>query len=418
MRRDGSAAGWSLRGRLASRIVLGTGIVWCLVLATGLAVMWHEMREISHNVLAAGASFAAEMLERAGPSDDPGASGMVRMRVSWPGAAPSEAPWPPLAADGSEEVAGWSVVRVTTAGGLSVELGQEVALRREEFWEAARVWLLMTVPLLGVLLLVVVGTVRRALAPVAAFADAVDRRPASDLSPTPQAGLPDELRPIPRALDRYLARIDDLLVAERDFSANAAHELRTPLAIAAAQAQLLADGRGGPLAAGAVVAAVGRVTAMVERLLELARADAGIGRTDDRCDLLQVLRLLIGEMPAGAALLDDGDRETVEVAADADSVALVLGNLLRNACEHGTGLVRVIVRATDGQASVEVVNPASPGAAFREARFAKRPGSSGSGLGLAIARATADRFGWTLDLAVEAGVATARVTFRGRAPSR
>jgi two-component system OmpR family sensor kinase len=266
----------------------------------------------------------------------------------------------------------------------------------------------MTVPLFGLLLLVVVRTVGRALAPVAALAAGVEARRASDLSPTPEAGLPEELRPIPRALNRYLARIEALLVSERDFSANAAHELRTPLAVASAQAQLIAEGRAGPKAAEAVVAAIGRLTATVERLLALARAEAGIGRADERCDLLQVLRVLIAEAPEAAVRLDDGDAEAVEVAADADSVALVLGNLLRNAREHGTGPVRV--RVGPG-ATVEIANPVARGAVFAEGRFATGPGSAGSGLGLGIARATASRFGWSLDLAMARGVARARVTF-------
>ncbi|MFT3972413.1 MAG: HAMP domain-containing sensor histidine kinase [Amaricoccus sp.] len=400
---------WSLRGRLTRRLFVATGLVWCLGLGAGLAVMAHEMREIADKALAVEARVVAESLERAGPAAGAATTGAVQVRVVRPGGVADAAPWPPLDADGSREVAGWSVARVTTPGGLTVEIGQEVALRRREFWEAARVWLLVTVPLLGVLLLALRRALGAGLAPVAAFAAEMDRRRASDLSPLPHSGLPAELAPIARALDRYLARIEALLVAERDFSASAAHELRTPLAIAAAQAQLLADGRGGPTAARAVVAAVGRVTSLVQRLLDLARAEAAVGREDDRCDLLQVLRLLVADAPEGAIRVDDGDRETIEVAADADSVALVLGNLLRNACEHGTGPVRVTLGPGPALA---IVNPVAPGAAFREGRFAKAPGSAGSGLGLAIARAAADRLGWRIGLEIQDGVARARVTFR------
>lgn len=404
------ASRWSLGRRLAGRMLIATGLAWGLVLAAGLAVMWHEMREIADNVLTAEARFVADSLAQGGAPPEPRETGAVRMRVSRPGAVPTEAPWPPLARDGAREIDGWSVVRVTAPTGLSVEIGQEVALRRHEFWEAARVWLFMTVPLLGLLLVVAVRTVRSALAPVATFAAAMDARRASDLSPLPDAGLPEELRPIPRALNRYLSRIEALLAAERDFSANAAHELRTPLSVAAAQAQLLVDGRGGPKAAEAVRAAVGRLATTVDRLLVLARAEAGIGRTGDRCDVLRVLRLLAAEAPPGMVRLDDGDREAVEVAADADAAELVFGNLLRNAWQHGTGPVRVTVRGTAGGGpSVEIANPVGPGAAFRHGRFARGPGSAGSGLGLAIAAATAERLGWELGLTMRDGMATARV---------
>jgi two-component system OmpR family sensor kinase len=417
---SGQPRAWSLRRRLAGRILAATTIVWCLVLAAGLAVMKHEMREAAHEALQAQAQFVASLLERAGPSADsdpadsdaagPLKSETVRMRAQFPGGPAGEAPWPALSADGVREVAGWLVARTTTPAGLAVELGRPLTLRSQEFWEAARVWLAMTVPLLAVLLLVVVRTLSGALAPVATFVAELDQRRASDLSSMQAEGLPEELRPIPRALDRYLVRIEGLLAAERDFSANAAHELRTPLAVAAAQAQIIAEGRGGPRAARAVVAAVAKVTALVERLLELARAEAGIGREGDRCDLLRVLRLLIADLPGCAILLDDGDLEVIEVAADPDAVALVLGNLLRNACEHGMGPVRVTVGPAP---SVEIANPVAPGSAFREGRFARGAGSRGSGLGLGIARTTVDRLGWELDLVIRDGAAIARVNFPG-----
>lgn len=428
---------WSLTRRLVGRILVAATLVWCLVLVAGLAVVEQEMREVAEEALLAQAQFLAGLLERSAPGATAATpeteSGTVRLRLRRPrdpagdpardpagdasGAPasdlPGDAPWPALAADGVRVIDGWSVARATS-GDLIVELGRPVALRRGEFWEAARVWLAMTLPLLAVLLLAIPLTLRRALAPVAAFAAEMDRRAAADLSPTEATELPEELRPIARALDRYLARIEALLAAERDFSANAAHELRTPLAVAAAQAQIIAEGRGGPEAARAVMASVATVTALVERLLELARAEAAIGRAGERSDLLRVLRLLIADLPRDAVRLDDGDLERLDVAADPDSVALVLGNLLRNAWQHRTGSARVPARVTvrlrpGPEPTVEIVNPVAPGAAFREGRFAKAAGSTGSGLGLAIARAAADRLGWRLDLAIRDGMAVARV---------
>lgn len=400
------AQGWSLGARLARRILIASASIWFLAVLAGLGVMWHEMREISDSALAAQALTIARSLDGATPPEgDVGRHEMVRVLA--PGTEPGPTPWQPLDHDGAAEVGGWAVARATSPAGVVVEVGAPISGLRRDFWEAARVWLLLTVPLLGLLLFVVLRTVRGALAPVAAFAATVDLRAASDLSPTVADGLPAELRPIPRALDRYLARIDALLTSEREFSANAAHELRTPLAVASAQAQLLADGRAGPKAAAAIVTAIARLTRTVERLLSLARAEAGIGREGDRCDLVQVLRLLVAEAPPGAVRFDDGDLETLDVAADADSVALLIGNLLRNAVEHGTGLVQVTLRP---QGTVVIANPAARGAVFAEGRFASGPRSTGSGLGLAIARAVANRLGWGLDLSVADGTARAVVS--------
>lgn len=403
-------AGWSLRARLARRILLATGVVWCLVLVAGLAVMGHEMGEIADAALEEQAHRIAQLT--GGPDAPPAAEDAsgVHTRVIRPGAEPPPAPWPPLAADGRQSVGGWTVVRATGPTGVVVEVGESGVGRGKDFWEAAGAWLLLTVPLLGLLLVVVVVTVRSALAPVRVFADMMERRRASDLSPVPETGLPDELLPIPRTFSRYLGRIDALLASERDFSANAAHELRTPLAVAAAQAQLIAQGRAGPQAAEAIVGAVTRLGSIVERLLELARAEAVAGGMSDRVDVVRVMRLLIAEAPEGKIRFDDGDIDRMEVGGDADSVGLLLGNLLRNALQHGTGEVRV--RLGPGP-RVEISNPARANAAFVEGRFATGPRSHGSGLGLAIARATATRFGWGLDLAVADGRATAHVDFAG-----
>ncbi|TPE50144.1 histidine kinase dimerization/phospho-acceptor domain-containing protein [Amaricoccus solimangrovi] len=409
--RIGGRGGWSLGGRLARRILIGAGLVWTIVLGVALAVMWHEMGEFADDALGLKARVALAALERGippEPEDDE-----TRARLERPGAAATPAPWPPLAADGFAEVGGWAVARRSGPDGFAVEIGQTLGERRDDFLEAARVWLLLTVPLLLTLGPLVVLTVRGAMAPVVGFAAGMERRRASDLSPTPEAGLPVELLPIPRALNRYLSRIDGLLRSERAFSANAAHEIRTPLAVVAAEARLIADGRAGPGAAPAILEAVDRLRVTVDRLLELARAETLIGQPGEGCDLARVLTLLVREAPAGRVRFDDGDIETLPIEADAEAAAIVLGNLLRNAVEHGAGAVRVALRPGP---RVEIANEVAPGARFHEPRRALGAGSSGSGLGLSIARAIAERYGWRLDLTLEDGRAVATLDL-GAPPS-
>jgi two-component system OmpR family sensor kinase len=407
----GGAAGWSLGGRLARRVLLATSLLWCLSLAIGFGVMWHEMGEYADDAVDLRARTILVGLERGLELDlsvSEADGDELVTRLYRPGVPPTAAPWPPLAADSEAQIHGWAVSRRSTPGGYAVEVGQPATARVEEFIEAARIWLVLTVPLLALLLPVIVGTVRRALTPVVDLAREMDGRRASDLSPMPVAGLPAELLPIPRALNLYLARIEALLRSERAFSANVAHELRTPLASASAQARLIIEGRAGPEAPAAVLGAIARLTATVERLLDLAWAETLIGQGDARSDLVRVSRLLIAERRPARIHFDDGDLETCEVAADADAVALVLGNLLRNAVEHGAGDVRVILRPGP---KVEISNAAPVGARFEETRFALGAGSTGSGLGLSLARAVAERYAWRLDLAMRDGRAVAVVDF-------
>lgn len=91
--------------------------------------------------------------------------------------------------------------------------------------------------------------------------------------------------------NRYLARFGALLRAERDFAANAAHELRTPVAAARAEAQLLAGRPEATAEAARIVAALDRITALTERLLQLTRAEAGVGLSRAPVDLARNQRL-------------------------------------------------------------------------------------------------------------------------------
>lgn len=205
-----------------------------------------------------------------------------------------------------------------------------------------------------------------------------------DLSPVAATALPDEVQPLAQALDNYLARIEALRGAERAFAANAAHELRTPLATLRNRLSASADPD-----AQAAIATVDGLTRRVTRLLQLSRLEAGLGLGRGPADMIQILRLLIAEMMHGARhpiRLDDSDLESLAVAADPEALAILLRNLIENAIEHGTGTVLIKV-TPDGRCSIQ--NPADQPYLPRN-RHAAGAGSSGAGLGLSIIHAPAD----------------------------
>jgi len=411
-------AGWSLTGRLSRRILASVAVTWMFALAIGLYVLWHEMDELLDETLASEAQMLLTMLAHAPTQDEPLAglppqSTRQSVRVTGVPGAPRNAPWPPLAADGARKLDQWHVVRVSDAEtGIALELGQSTGWRWEEFRDSGRAFLALMLPLLGLVLWVVRTTTRRGLAPARSFARTMETRSADDLAPIPEAGLPRELKPILQALNGYLARIDALLQAERHFAAHAAHELRTPLAVASSQAQLLRRGEAGPEATKAIGGALDRLSATVERLLQLSRAEAGIAAARQPVDLVRICRLVMDEaspLSGGRRLIfDDGDAERAEVASDPDALAILLRNLIGNAIGHGTGDVRV--RLSPGPA-VEIRNRVAPGAAFRHGRFDKGPDSQGSGLGLTIAETIAGQLGARLDFAMADGAATVTLHF-------
>ena len=156
--------------------------------------------------------------------------------------------------------------------------------------------LLLVLPLT---LIIVVIAVRLGLGALRRFGADLTGRGARDLSPVSTDGLPSDLRPLADTVNDLLTRLSAAFEAERGFAANAAHELRTPLAGAIAQAQRLRSETADPAAAeraGAIEATLKRLTRTSERLMQLARAEGGRLRTDTPTDLRPVLQVITDEI--------------------------------------------------------------------------------------------------------------------------
>ncbi|WOI55712.1 sensor histidine kinase [Palleronia sp. LCG004] len=379
------SAHWTLTGRLVRRILTIVILGWSLAMALGLWSLAHEIDESLDRGLEIRARYALDLLEAGVPAEEiPIGEGDV---LSIDGDA---APWPK--GDGaSRSTVSWHVFRAERSG-RAVEIGQSSAFRREEFWESAGAFIVVMVPLVIVVALTVVLTVRAALGPARRLAATIAGRDAADFTPLSAKGLPGELRPMALSVNDHLERIDRLLTAERSFAANAAHELRTPLATARAETAALAAGHG---SIERVDRGLERLTRIVDRLLQLARAEAGDAARAQPVDLVSLARHVLAEFPAGV-VLDDGDASRMMVRTDADLVAIVLRNLVANALEHGLGSVRVRI----GPDMLAVENRAAPGAVLHAARFDKGRTSQGTGLGLTIVETIAQQLDLTLDRCV------------------
>src|SRR5690606_16671719 len=151
--------------------------------------------------------------------------------------------------------------------------------------------LLVVIPLS---LAAIILAVRLSLYPVRRLRDDLTARSARDLSAVPGAGLPSEIAPIAGAVNQLLGRLRAAFEAERSFAANAAHELRTPVAGAIAQAQRLRAETTDQKAAeraGEIEASLKRLTRLSEKLMQLARAEGGRLRSGSPADLRPILRL-------------------------------------------------------------------------------------------------------------------------------
>lgn len=287
--------------------------------------------------------------------------------------------------------------------GAVLEVADPLEERRDATREALLALLAPSAALAPLIFFGVAWFVSGRLRPVERLAAQVAERDSGDLRPVATPGLQAELAPIEAAVNRLMARLEGALAAERAFSANAAHELRTPIAATLAQTQrLIAEAAEGPLRgrALAIEAELKRMARLSEKLLDLARAEAAGVAGGFTPDLRPVLALVAGDFGAAAGLRLSLPPDPVAAAIDADAFAILARNLIENALLHGAPPVEVTL-GQQGALGVTNGGPAlAPESLAVLTRRFERLGSrrEGAGLGLAIVEALARNAGARLEL--------------------
>jgi len=308
----------------------------------------------------------------------------------------------------------WRTYGLQTVDGV-IQIAQPQRVREQLARGAALrvvIPLLLLLPVLGA---AIVGVVRSGLLPLQRIASEVQRRDVHSLMPIAVTSLPREVAPLVLELNRLLIRLHSAFQAQRAFTADAAHELRSPLTAVRLDLQLLdrAPDAAARLEARANLgAAVDRAIHLVEQLLTLARNEP----RDEKGELSPVLL----ETAASEGIADthalalargidlglDAEPD-VRVMGDRDALRTLVRNLVDNAVRYTPAGGRVQVRAakTPQGAMLEVCD-SGPGIAPADRervfdRFYRRASApqGGSGLGLAIVKAIADRHGARVTLA-------------------
>ncbi|MFC6500075.1 sensor histidine kinase [Gemmobacter lanyuensis] len=202
-------------------------------------------------------------------------------------------------------------------------------------------------------------------------------------------------------------RLERAFAAERSFAANAAHELRTPLAGALGQLQRLRHQSQDPETrrrADEVEHTLRRLIRLSEKLMQLARAEGARLLTDAAADIRPVLDMVVRDFAHAASAREirlDLPDQPVLARVDLDAIAIVARNLIENAIRHGDGGTISVRLDADATLTVENSGPTVPADRMLSLtdRFVR--GNSvddGSGLGLAIVQTIAGRIGSQLVL--------------------
>jgi two-component system OmpR family sensor kinase len=301
------------------------------------------------------------------------------------------------------------------SGSQVIQVAQDMSARREMAGKLALRTLLPIALMAPLLMVLVWWVISSSLAPVARVRRQVAERQADDLNELDETGLPDEIGPLVHELNLLFGRVRQAFEAQKNFVADAAHELRSPLAALKLQAQGLQRADGDAARDVAVVrltSGIDRATRLVEQLLVLARqqASAASGVRPQRLVLAALVRQAIADVVPGALArhvdvgLAHGDEATMQ--GHAQALRILVRNLLDNAVKYTPegGAVDVELRAADGGLvlSVEDSGPGIPDNDRARVfdRFYRVAGSSatGSGLGLAIVKSIAELHGARLGL--------------------
>lgn len=301
------------------------------------------------------------------------------------------------------------------ARSLVIQVAQDMSVRQRMAGSLALRTALPILLLAPLLMLLVGWVVSRSLAPVARVQRQVAQRQADDLTEVAETGLPDEVRPLVQELNGLLRRVALAFDTQQRFVADAAHELRSPLAALKLQVQGLQrapDEAARERALERLGSGIDRATRLIEQLLVLARqqASAASGVPPEPVSLDDLLRSAVSDMAPTAQSrgIDIGlaQADAGQVNGHAEALRILARNLLENAVKYtpSGGRVDAALRAEDGTLvlSVEDSGPGIPEAERARVldRFVRLPGapSTGSGLGLAIVKAVADLHGATLRL--------------------
>jgi signal transduction histidine kinase len=303
----------------------------------------------------------------------------------------------------------WRIVAISDARGeVQVQVGKPTADLVADLRRWVRIGLVTTLVLLLVLAAAMRLVIRWTLRPVTRVQEAITARNALDLQPLPGEHLPDEVRPLVESFNRLLGRLDRAMRKERQFLAEAAHELRTPLAALLAHAQVAQRSRSleearAPLAQ--LVRGVERSARLSQQLLDSARLDAerppGERGPVELADLVAVITREFETVAATKCQTVTLDTCPSPIEGDVDELGILIGNLIDNALRYTPPGGRVAVRCRrDGDRVRLEVRDNGPGVPPEDRsrifdRFFRVAGSNerGSGIGLSLVARIAESHG-------------------------
>lgn len=414
----------SLQWRLTISLLLVTGLVWCTVLVLTWNETEHELSELLDAHLAQTASVLAAHTGDGHQVDFTTAPILHKYQPNvafqiWHDKAlisqSSNAPDLPFTSAGQAGISDYlhqgQWWRLFATKGHDADVWVVVAERHDFRDDVLKAGLNSAVGpvLLGlpVLALLIWWVIVKALSPLLVLSQSVSMRHPQSLQAIELSGVAAEVQPLVLALNRLFEKIAQQLERERQFNADAAHELRTPIAAIRMHAQVAQGARSGAdaqMALDAILEGCDRATRLVSQLLQMSRLDAAasleetevteaVGETRD------TLAALASQARARQQTFDFEAPDTLHLPMATGLVGVLVSNLVDNAQRYSPAGAHIQVIWQDSPTPCLTVQDNGPGMSESDLarlgdRFFRVPGSAaqGSGLGWSIVRRLAQRY--------------------------
>jgi two-component system OmpR family sensor kinase len=420
----------SLAGRLTRTLIIWVGGVWLLCV---FAVVWYVDREINHNfdnelveVSHRMFAMAVQELEKLQhPGQEPPREPLIAPKQLFSedaviyqivdlhehvmlrsAEAPADTFDVPLAA-GFANNPTWRIytVRHPTLG-LFFQVADPLDERRHALNRTLFGLIIPLGAVLPLLALVLRNVARTELRVLQDLAGEIEKRSGADLSPIAlPGGLPKELRTVGDHVNRLLERLSHSLDVERALAANAAHELRTPLAAARLRLQTALEHDLQRNDVQAALDALRTLSHRTEKLLQLSRAESGASLARTQVDLVQLAGTVAQEFwqdPQNAErlMLKVPDSVVPLALGDVDALAIALRNLVENALRYGGGRVVIEVMSPCTLAVRDTGQGVTPAQleTLRERHVRHSSDRAGYGLGISIVGTIVEKHGAKLEL--------------------
>ncbi len=420
----------SLRGRLWLGLSVTVMMFWCLIFTAGFlmagtnAAPWDASLEPFAHLLLAGLPSSTSSNLSSPPSveaDQPHSPAVGSLRPNEPDfqiwinhrliMRSRNAPSAPLKPDfrqgiGDQVIGGdlWRVYDLADEkGSTHVQVGRSPGERKAEILHVASIWVTVTTLLLALPGAAVWLVIRWSFAPVDAMRDLMQQRKPFDLTPLRQDKIPSEVQTLVDSFNRILEQLNGAIQTERHFIADAAHELRTPLALLAANTQVAlraSSEQEREAALRRLSTAVDRSTRLTEQLLDLAQLESSEHVTAHSIvNITDLVMMVVRDFESAARQNNQSialHAEPASTLGNLDELGMLLRNLLDNALRYSGAGSRVAISCVNTVCAnaacvcvtVEDNGPGVP-EAFRERifdRFYRVAGSgqTGSGIGLSL----------------------------------